>query len=703
MQPAGASVGKSDSKIYMIAFAIAIFVSAFLLFQVQPIVARYILPWFGGSPAVWTVCMLFFQAGLLCGYSYARWLSKYIRPNLQPVLHLGLLAVSLLMLPITPSDDWMPTGGNANPTLYILALLLVSVGFPFAMISASAPLLQHWFAETFPGRSPYRLYALSNLGSLIALLSYPFIVEPQLTLQSQTVVWSIGYAAFIIICGWCALPLLRGGDREIGGQAQSIKQEQPIGRLSKFLWIVLAATGSTVMLAITNQMCQDVAVVPFLWILPLSLYLLSFIICFDNDRWYRRDVWVPVLFLSVGSLVFLMHQYYRTEVMRLVMQIMIYSTAMFACCMVCHGELVRRRPPVGSLTSFYLYVALGGALGGVFVNLLAPLIFNGFWELHGSLVATFCLAGLCIYLDKAWHTSESARTVFSISWGVVSIVLIFWLGQHIQKQRVDSIANVRSFYGVLHVYEYGAGGSEHKRSFYHGGIDHGSQWMSGKRRFMPTTYYGPQSGIAIAFAQFPRPVAAADESDGLKIGVAGLGVGAVSVHAKETDRVRFYEINPQVEAIARDYFTYISQGPSTIDVVLGDARVSLNNELREFGSQQYDLLVLDAFSGDAIPIHLLTEEAFALYWKHLKPDGILAVQITNIYVDLSDVVRQLARRSDKSAIRFRDDSSHWVLVTDNAEFLQDPRVSLKKVPWASDKPKPILWTDNFSNLFEVLY
>ena len=701
IQPAVASVG--DSKIYMISFAIAVFVSAFLLFQVQPIVARYILPWFGGSPAVWTVCMLFFQAGLLCGYSYARLLAKYIQPRLQPVLHLGLLAVSLLMLPITPNDDWLPTGASANPTLYILALLLVSVGFPFAMISASAPLLQHWFAETFPGKSPYRLYALSNLGSLIALLSYPFIVEPQLTLQSQTVVWSIGYAAFIIVCGWCALPLLRGGDRGIGGQVQSTEPAQPISWWDKCLWIVLAATGSTVLLATTNQMCQDVAVVPFLWILPLSLYLLSFIICFDNDRWYQRDVWVPVLFVSVGSLVFLMHQDFASVDIPLVLQIIIYSAAMFACCMVCHGELVRRRPPVGSLTSFYLYVALGGALGGVFVNLLAPLMFNGFWEFHGSLVATFGLAAVCIFLDKAWHTSESARTIFSISWGVILIVLIFWLGQHIQEQREDSIANVRSFYGVLHVYEYGAGSSEHKRSFYHGRINHGSQWLSGDKRFMPTTYFGPQSGIAIAFAQFPRPDVMPDEPDGLKIGVAGLGVGAVSVHAKEADHVRFYEINPQIETIARDYFTYLTQGPSTIDVVLGDARISMNNELTESGSRQYDLLVLDAFSGDSIPIHLLTEEAFALYWQHLKPNGILAIQITNLYVDLSDVVRLLASRSDKSAIRFTDTASDWVLVTDNPEFLQDPRVALDQEPWPTDEPKPILWTDDFSNLFGVLY
>lgn len=693
----------------MIAFAIAIFVSAFLLFQVQPIVARYILPWFGGSPAVWTVCMLFFQVGLLCGYSYARLLAMYIRPGLQPVIHLALLVVSLLTLPIAPTDDWLPSGGSADPSLYILALLLTSVGFPFAMISASAPLLQHWFAETYPGKSPYRLYALSNLGSLIALLSYPFIVEPELTLQSQTVLWSIGYVAFIVICGWCALPLLRGGKRGIGGRIRTREQAQPIRWQDKCLWVVLAATGSTVLLATTNQMCQDVAVVPFLWILPLSLYLLSFIICFENDRWYRREIWVPVMLASVASLVFLMHQNYASTEMPLALQIIIYSAAMFACCMVCHGELVRRRSPVASLTSFYLYVALGGALGGVFVNLLAPLIFDGFWELHGSLLATVCLAGVCIYLDTGWHTSASARTVFSISWGVILFALIFRLGQHIQEQRDNSIANFRSFYGVLHVYEYGAGGAEHRRDFFHGRINHGSQWFGGRRPFMPTKYYGPHSGVAVAFRHFPRPVVMADESNGLKIGAVGLGIGTISVYAREKDRVRFYEINPQVASIARDYFTYLTQGPSTIDVVLGDARISMNNELRESGSQQYDLLVLDAFSGDSIPIHLLTEEAFALYWQHLKPNGILAIHITNLHLDLGDIVRQLARRYDKSAIRFAHDvqvtfesPNDWVLVTDNPEFLQDPEVLLRQLPWPTDKPKPILWTDNFSNLFGVL-
>ena len=692
----------------MTAFASAVFVSAFLLFQVQPVIAKFILPWYGGSPAVWTTCLLFFQVALLAGYTYAHLLAQNVSIRRQPLIHLGLLFVSFVLLPIAPSSESV-SPGEQQPTYEILILLATTVGIPFIIISASAPLLQHWFANAHPGRSPFRLYALSNAGSLLALLSYPVLIEPMLDLDAQTGAWSIGYVVFAILCAICALPLLRGS---VAPAHESADVPEPNGVVSgtdKLLWVLLAACGSTVLLATTNQMCQDVAVVPFLWVLPLSLYLITFIICFENDRWYQRAIWIPFLLLSVGALVFLLHQDYAGGEMPLVYQIAIYSLAMFGCCMVCHGELVRRRSSIGNLTTFYLYVALGGALGGLFVNLVAPLIFDGFWELHVSLVLTGVLAGSCIYFDRSGIVSNRQRRSFAVVWTPIVVVLAVSLLQHIQRQHVDSVLNTRSFYGVLHVYEYDRGEPKHNRSFYHGRIQHGSQYLGPNMEFRPSIYYAENSGVALAFTQHPKRTWVPGQSKPLKIGVLGLGAGAVSVHATDIDSIRFYELNPQVEDIAREYFTYLDHGARQ-DVVLGDARLSLERELHETGPQGYDIMIIDAFSGDSVPMHLLTAEAFDLYVKHLAPGGVLALNITNFHLDLSDVVRQQADRLEMPALfyvmdetRFYEYTNNWVLMTKNEGFLGRRRVRLGQSEWPRENPRPIFWTDKFSNLFEVIY
>ena len=692
----------------MIAFAAAIFSSAFLLFQVQPIIARFILPWFGGGPAVWTACMLFFQVGLLCGYSYAHMLARHIAVKHQPKIHLGLLLLSFLLLPIAPSSAWAAAAASA-PALTIIQLLSATVGLPFILISATAPLLQHWFSRTFPGQSPFRLYALSNLGSLVALLSYPVLVEPHLPLASQTSVWSFGYVFFALLCLGAALPILRGAPAT---QNQPPALSHVPSWTARLLWVLLAACGSTVLLAMTNQMTQDVSVVPFLWVLPLSLYLLSFIICFDRESWYHRGLWLPLLLLCTALLVYLLHQDYAATEMLLSYQIAIYSAAVFSCCMVCHGELVRRKSAASQLTTFYLYVALGGALGGVFVNVFCPLVFTGYWELHLSLVGTFLLAAVCILGDKKALTKQTYKVSGGLGFAVVLILLIHQLSIHIQTQREFSIANKRNFYGVLHVYDEAKGTRKYKRSFYHGRIEHGAQWLGLGKRFegAPTTYFGPNSGIGRVFRHNPKRRGKPDQWQALKVGVIGLGVGTVAAHGRGQDTFRFYEINPQVEELAREYFTYLNLRPEFTEVVLGDGRISLEQELQQQGSQQFDILLADAFSGDSIPTHLLTKEAIELYWKHLRDDGFLALNITNFHFDLRDVARQLARQVGKQALLFEDigDSfggsyNLWVIITDNAAFLQSQRVRLATAPWPTANPKPIYWTDNFSNLFEVIY
>jgi len=704
----------------MIAFPFAIFTGAFLLFQVQPIIARFILPWFGGSPAVWTTCMLFFQLGLLGGYSYAHFLAKRIQPAKQPLVHIALLFASLFMLPVTP-DQSVATGGGHVPIVQVLTLLLTSVGIPFVVLSASAPLLQHWFVHAKPGRSPFRLYALSNAGSLVALVSYPFVVEPALSLTTQTTVWSIAYALLVgmtLICAWPVITLpvhgARAGDSPSGrSHAQQIQSgnegdSNEVTWADRTTWALLAACGSILLLATTNQMSQDVAVIPFLWVLPLSLYLVSFIICFARDSWYVRPPWVTYFVLSTAVLVYLLRQDYASWDMSLAWQIAIYTSAMFSGCMVCHGEMVRRRPSAEHLTTFYLFVSLGGALGGIAVGVVAPVVFDGYWELHLCLIAIAFMIGWHILRDRRALNNRTARLAFGAAWFAGLATLVIFLYGHAEYQKNQSIFNTRGFFGVLHVYEMNKGHEDHFRALYHGRINHGEQWYAGIYRVIPTAYYGIDSGVGLALERHPERFAANKGTKGLKVGVIGLGVGTLAAYGRHDDHFRFYEINDQTEEIARTYFSFLSDCRADVEVIFGDGRISLANELDTMGSQEFDVLVIDAFSGDAIPVHLLTLEAMELYARHLKPNGIIAVHVTNIHIDLFDVVRQLAQHINKPAIHVKDmgkrefeKSNDWVLITSNQQFLQDKKVQQQISPWNAEA-EPMVWTDDFSNLFEAV-
>lgn len=698
----------------VIPFAIAIFLSAFLLFQVEPIIARYFLPWFGGTPAVWTTCMLFFQVFLLGGYAYAHFIATHLTPRYQALIHLSLIVCSLVFLPISPGEAWKPDG-TENPIIAIVLLLLVTIGGPFLVVSASGPLLQHWFNRVNPTLSAYRLYALSNVGSLLALLSYPFFVEPQLGLSTQTVLWSTGYGVYAVVCAWSAMPLFRSTPRP-GPPENPVDSEGNGPTLSeKLLTLALAACGSVVLLASTNQLCRDIAVIPFLWVLPLSLYLISFILCFDHPRWYNRRVWGSVLLISLLAVVYLLHQDYAAEEINLYLQIFIYSAALFACCMTCHGELVRLKPPVKYLTSFYLMVALGGALGGVFVNLIAPFLFKGYWEFHAGLLATLVLWGLCLFRTTEPYRSPGVLRTARILWAGSIAVLAVFLGLHIHQQQESTILTERDFYGVLRVYETDRGTKFASRALYHGRITHGEQFLNPEMRSHPRAYYGPQSGISLAIGRHPKQLRWFDLKDreqqgGLHLGMIGLGVGTIATYSLPGDTFRFYEINPDVEQIAKEYFTFLKDAKGEQQIVLGDGRISLERELMNHDRQRFDILAVDAFSGDGIPIHLLTREAFALYWENLRPGGILALHITNLHFDFSPVIRALARELGKRAVWItnNDDEergiyySDWVLVTSNKTFLEDPIVSSRITRWPTIRYQEFLWTDDFSNLFRVV-
>lgn len=642
--------------------------------------------------------MLFFQVMLLVGYAYAHVLTTRLPVRGQAAVHLVLLLGALWCLPITPDGVWKPTG-DENPTLAILLLLGIHVGIPYLAVASTAPLLQRWFTYNDPRRFPTRLYALSNLGSLLGLLTYPLLVEPWLPLGMQTLSWSVGFGVFALLCAGIAVGLFRS------------EQPRPTPMATETprwaLWLALSACGSVMLLATTNQICQDVAVVPFLWVLPLTLYLLSFIIAFGDARWYDRRVWTALLIPSLAGSVYLLNPFQ----VNIVVQIAVFSVTLFISCMICHGELVRLKPSTQHLTAFYVMIALGGALGGVFVTLLAPVLFSDYWELHLGLVATYALFALCVF---AYRRERQALPRWMIgAWSVSMVGLMLGLGNAAYEKSDDVIDTHRSFYGVWRVNEFDHGTQFWRRELYHGVVRHGTQWMNPQYRHHATAYFGPDSGVAIAIKHHPRRLSPATNilsEAGLHVGIVGLGAGTIAAHGPAGDRFRFYEIDREVVALTNEYFYFLGDSAAEVQTVVGDARIALARELENGGSQQFDILVIDAFSGDAPPTHLLTREAFDLYWTHLAPDGILAVNITNQHLDLSSVVRTPAEERGKQAVlisnsprqRDRIDLARWALITDNQKFLMSESVREHVTPWSTDAISRVAWRDDYSNLLGLI-
>jgi|TARA_B100002003_G_scaffold171957_1_gene159872 hypothetical protein len=689
----------------MVVFTLTVFVGSFLLFQIQPLIARYILPWYGGGAAIWTTCMLSFQVLLLGGYCYAHGLAKYVGDRRQPFVHVAMLLAALALIPISPDPAWSPVDSR-NPMVSITSLLGATIGLPYLVLAASSPLLQHW-AGSVSGMSPYRLFAASNAGALAGLLTYPFLLEPLWSLATQAGVWSGGFVLYVLLCATCAAHVRRAPRSLRPPLAVSAAARRPAAR-DRLLWVLLSACGVLVLLSTTSQMTTDLAVVPLLWVLPLSLYLATFIICFDHERWYSRRVWTPVYVLSLATVVYLFWQNGAEAPLGVVTQTTIYAGVVFACCMVCHGELALRKPDARYLTSFYLMVATGGALGGLLATLVAPLLFVGTWEFPIALIGTRVLLGV----STGWRAGGARRgslrpLILTTGLGAAVIYLSAGLGD----RRGDLIEATRNFYGALRVYDQDVGTQESpvSRSLFHGGIVHGSQFVRSDLRALPTTYYGLTSGVGVTIAMYPRR--SDDEARGgepgargVRIGVVGLGAGTIAAHGTPEDHFRFYEIDPDVIRIADEHFFFLAESRSTTETVIGDARTSLERELAEGGSQQFDILAIDAFSGDAIPIHLLTREAVELYWRHLRPGGALVIHISNLHLDLQSVLRGVARVLGKHAVLITNDDdddrgtfdADWVLMTDNRQLLDavEPYIT----PWSARASRERLWTDDYSTL-----
>lgn len=670
-------------------FGLTILLSAFLLFQVQPLVSKAILPWFGGCPAVWTTCMLFFQTLLFGGYLYAHLLQRWLAPRGQVAIHLLVVGAALAALPILPGPGGKPVDSE-YPAWRILVLLTGTVGLPYFALSATSPLVQAWFSRRCPGRSPYRLYALSNFGSLAALLTYPFVFEPSFGLPRQSAMWSGAFMLYAALCAACVACLWQLRDHSLASpQPTDAPRPSWVDRLG---WLALPAYASLMLLAGTNHICQDVAVAPFLWVVPLSLYLLSFIVCFDHERWYVRWFWAPTAVVALVGVV--AADYLRLDhPLSLVQELVLNFTALFCVCMVCHGELARRKPGPRYLTEFYLAIAAGGALGGVFVAVVAPLVFSTYYEWQIAVGASALVAVAAVVLPGStgrWHMIR--YLVFPpIAGGALAYLACG------EFDRIPPVDRARNFFGVIAVIDYDGDNPEtHHLLLRHGRITHGCQFTDPDKRRWATTYYGDDSGVgrAIAYLQKSGPI---------RVGAIGLGTGTLAAYAKAGDVFRFYDINPAVLRMAREHFTYLADCRGECDVVLGDARLSLEGE----SPQRFDLIVLDAFSGDAIPVHLLTREAFDVYRRHLAPNGVIAVHISNRYLRLAPVVRRLTEycgmkttwingREDDARLL---DNNEWMLVTRNEEFLQANPSDLDEPD--EDLVVP-LWTDQYSNLFQIL-
>jgi len=765
-------------------YVVTIFLSAFLLFQVEPMIARFILPWFGGTPGVWTTCLLFFQVLLLAGYAYAHLIGTRLDARRQTIVHLGIVATCIAAMaaaaiawksPMMPAGFWKPSTPNF-PIPRILAMLTVSVGLPYFALSATAPLLQEWFSRTYRGVSPYRLYAVSNLGSLVALLTYPFAVEPTLALGTQADLWSLLYAAFAAGMALCALRLIGsapGAEPDRDGAAATKRA----GAGDRAMWLALPACAAFLLYSGTTELTQDTAPIPFLWILPLALYLLSFIICFDSGRWYRRGIFHPMLAIAiVASFIVVAYEGEISTAIgsvmlsptRVILIVEIWSVALlvFAGCMVCHGELVRLKPDHRDLTRFYLMVSAGGAIGGVMSVIVAPLIFRGFWDFRIAVWASAALMTLALMRDRrSWLYDRAPAAAIAIvaaalvfplairvvrhprayaggllalvagaalarrrglalraaarpgifmelAMGAALAVLAIVYFQTTRLAMHDTVAMERNFYGTFRVVaDEAADNSWRSYRLMNGRITHGKQFFSkeySRMRYYPTGYYGIRSGLGLLMMNYPRGEA---HDSPIRIGAIGLGVGAISAWGRPGDYIRFYELNPAIITAATDaagYFTYVRDSPAKVDIVPGDARLSMERELAQGNPQNFDVLVIDAFNGDSVPIHLLTREAMSIYLKSLKPDGVIAVHISNLYLDLRPVLAELSRAyglkygyvhtDEKDLVDWESD---WVILDRGGKVITRPAIASEIRP-PDGLPRIRPWTDDYSTLLPLL-
>lgn len=665
----------------------AVFLAAFLLFLVEPMVAKQLLPTFGGSAAVWLTCLVFFQTALLAGYAYAHWLARSAQQRWLVPLHIALLSSAALVALVWSLRSGGFAAASSHPFLRVFQALLVSIGLPFLLLGSTSPLLQAWFARQEGGRIPYRLFALSNLASLLALALYPTVIEPYLTLRVQRILWGFGFLFFAGLTArltWLA----RGAAGSPLEPQPPLLSQPPASLRSKCLWLVLPMVGAMQLCAVTSYMTANIAAIPLLWILPLAAYLLTIIIAFEYSRFVPRPVLTRLLVLMLAALAYMMADVDAWWPVGI--GITFFLIEMFFACLFCHVEAYRLRPQSArELTSFYLLFATGGAIGSFLISIASPLLFSSNYDMATTFLAT-ALATLIVVWTESW----SQRLL----WAAASGAMIYLLVLLNIAYRRDTLFATRNFYATLRVKQTYNSKGQWTRTLSNGIILHGSQIFTPALRKTPTTYYSEDSGIGLALRYCCGNRAR-------NVGVVGLGAGTIAAYGRPGDRMRFYEINPAVEPLAQHLFTYLRDSAAQISFAEGDARASLARE----APQHFDVLAIDAFSGDAIPLHLLTTQAMAIYRRHLAPGGVLAFHISNRHVDLEPAITLLAESAGMQARTVQSyandqtgaSNATWMLVTDNDAFLASREIAGNSRP-AKQRAGLRLWTDDYSTLLSLL-
>ena len=683
--------------------AAVIFVSAFLIFLVQPLIAKQILPWFGGSAAVWATCLLFFQTALLAGYAYAHALTQWLSLRRQVLVHTGLLLAACVTMPILVDAWWRPTG-QEEPISRILLLLAATIGLPYFLLATTTPLVGAWYARRYRAAAPYRLFALSNFASLLALLGFPLLIEPTLGNRETALAWSALFAGFALLCAalaWRTLravgdeaapaaPMASAGDDAAGVGTAALAAATPVPGHGGWLgWVAFSAVGSALLLGVSSHLTQNISSAPLLWVVPLALYLVTFIVSFDHPRWYHRGVFLPLAALALPLMAWL------ADSLELGLVTPVYAAGLFVLCMVCHGELYRLKPEPTRLTQFYLAISVGGALGSLLMAVAAPVLLDGHYEFYGALAVAAAL-GLALRVGvqptRRLAYRAAAAAVF------LGVATLGW--RSIDAYASDVRFMARDFYGVVRTRDSDTGG-EGFRTMLHGSIAHGGQLLRPDLQMTASSYFGPTSGYGRVFASLPEAPR--------RVGVIGLGAGALAAYARPGDHWVFYEISPAVVQAARQEFSFLKKMPGTHEIVLGDGRLALDRE----APRQFDVIAMDAFAGDSIPTHLITREAMEIYLKHLKPGGVIVFQATNRFVDPMPVIRRLADTFGLQAVLVSDSpaydsgAQYWLSLTDQVVVTRN-RALLEAQPIReaaqSIEPRPELplFTDDYVNLLKIL-
>jgi hypothetical protein len=665
---------------------LTVFLSAFLLFLVQPIIAKMILPRFGGSVAVWATCLVFFQAALLLGYALAHQLVRRQRSRSFSAAHIALLLGSLAILPIVPAVH-TPGASSLGPGAQVLLLLVLTIGVPFTLLAMTSPLLQAWIAGSGSGTNPYRLFALSNLASLAALLAYPWLIEPWLRTATQAMAWSVAYAAYVAALCLISLRRRMPATAVAAPPMPDAAAASPTWAMQSS-WFALAALGSYALVALTNHLTQNIPSFPMMWVLPLVIYLLSFTLCFDSDRWYPQRSYRASLLMALLVMCVLLLQ--ERQIKNIAWTIGLFLLGLFIVCMYCHGELARSRPPASRLTHFYLAVSAGGVAGGAVVALGAPALLRGYFEVEiGLVLLAAAVLWRCRGCSRAWVIASA-------------LVLVCTLATTVRRMHDaldETLAMSRNFYGVVRVREYARDDPvQLERVLVHGRIMHGQQFLAAQRRRQPTSYYTEASGIG-------QLLTALDDR-ALLVGAVGLGVGTIAAYGKQGDHYHFFEIDEAIVDAAYRYFSFIADSPATVHVSLGDGRLLLQDQ----PPRQFDVLVVDAFSGDSIPVHLLTREAVALYRQRIKPGGVIALHVSNSHLDLRPVVGGIAADLGLELAYVADggvpgdaskSASDWILLANDRKVLDLPAIRQAAAAMPRSASARV-WTDDYSNILQVM-